>query len=131
MTSVLYASVLALLICLLSLKVIKQRRKNKVSLGDGDVDDLRIAIAAHANAIEYIPIFLLLLFALEYNQASLALVHVFGLAFLIGRVLHAYGILTARFKYRVLGMQITLYGIIALAVTNLVLLPYSKLLHFY
>lgn len=131
MTSVLYASLLALLICYLSLKVIKQRRSNKISLGDGGVEELRIAIAAHANAVEYIPIFLLLLFALEYNQAGLILVHAFGIAFLVGRVLHAHGILTSQLRRRVLGMQITLYSIIALAITNFLFLPYNKLLDFY
>lgn len=42
MTSVIYASLLAVLICWLSLNVIKKRRKNKVSIGDGGNEELKL-----------------------------------------------------------------------------------------
>lgn len=70
MTSTIYASISALLNCLLSLNVIKLRRKNNVSLGTDNKEELMEAIAAQSNAIEYIPITLLLLFALELNEAN-------------------------------------------------------------
>ena len=126
MTSVIYASLSSLLIVWLSLNAIKKRRSNKVSIGDGGIDDLKLAIAAQSNAIEYIPVALILLFALEYNQGNLLLVHFSGISLIIGRVIHARGLLSSNLKQRVLGMQITIYIIIGLAIVNLVYLPYAQ-----
>lgn len=128
MTSAIYASVSALLICWLSLNVIKKRRKYRVSIGDGGNEELKTAMAAQSNAIEYIPIALLLLFALEINEANIWMIHLFGAALVTGRVIHARNILSENFKGRVLGMQITIYTIIGLALLNIVFLPYSRLL---
>lgn len=127
MTSAIYASLLALLICWLSLNVIKKRRTYKVSIGDDNNEELKIAIAAQSNAIEYAPISLILMFALEYNQANIILVHLSGLSLIAGRIIHARGLLSLNLKQRVLGMQITIYTIIGLAVFNLVYLPYAQL----
>ena len=85
-------------------------------------------MAAQSNSIEYIPIALLLLFALEYNDANLLIVHLFGLLLITGRIIHAKGILSEAMKIRVLGMHITIYTIIGLAITNFIYLPYEKLL---
>lgn len=130
MTTAIYASLSALLIFWLSMNVIKKRKQYKVSLGDGSHEDLRAAIATQLNAVEYIPITLLLLFALEYNKANIALVHALGIAFMIGRVLHAQGLLQTNFKLRILGMQLTLYILIALAILNIIYLPYRQLFTF-
>lgn len=130
MTSVLYAVVSAFLIVWLSLNVIRVRRKNLISIGDGRNSELKIAMAAQSNAVEYIPIALLLLFALEYNHANIILVHILGLALVAGRGIHARGILSGKLNIRVLGMQITLSAIIGLAIANLVYLPYEKILVF-
>ncbi len=127
MTSALYTSVLAFLIVWLSLNTIKKRRSNKVSIGDGDIEELKLAIAAQSNAIEYIPIALLLLFTLEYNQANIYLVHLFGLSLTIGRIIHAKGLLALNMAQRVLGMKITIFTIIGLAIVNIVYLPYANL----
>ena len=127
MTSVIYASLAAFLMVWLSLKVIKIRRSNKISIGDGGIDDLTIAIAAQSNAVEYIPISLLLLFALEYNQANMLAIHLLGAALIIGRIVHARGLLSSNLKQRVLGMQITIYTLLALASANFIYLPYEQL----
>jgi uncharacterized membrane protein YecN with MAPEG domain len=126
MTSVIYASLSALLIVWLSLNTIQKRRSHKVSLGDGGVDDLKHAIAAQSNAIEYIPIALILLFALEYNHGNMLLIHLLGISLIIGRVLHAKSLLSSNLKQRILGMQITIYTIIGLAVVNFAYLPYTQ-----
>ena len=128
MTSVIYASISALIIVWLSLNVINKRRTLKVSIGDGNQEELKTAIAAQSNSIEYIPIYLLLLFALEFNDANIVIVHIFGLLLVIGRVTHARGILSGNLGVRVKGMQITLYSLIALALTNFVYLPYEKII---
>jgi len=110
---------LALLIVWLSLRVIKLRRVKKVRLGDGGEPELRIAIRAQGNATEYIPISLILLVLLELSGAHAALVHSGGIAVLAGRILHARGLLTESLRYRVLGMQVTIYTLIGLAFANL------------
>lgn len=115
-----YAGLLALLIVWLSLGVIKIRRAKKVRLGDGGERDLQTAIRAQGNAVEYIPISLILLLLLELSDASLIIIHIGGITLLIGRLLHAKGLLTDNLKYRVLGMQTTIYTIIGLAVINMV-----------
>mgnify|MGYP001813215706 FL=1 len=126
MTSALYASLSAFIIVWLSLNVIKTRRERKISIGDGDDTRLRIAIAAQLNAVEYIPIALLLLILLEYNGANLVVVHIFGLLLITGRVIHASAILTENMNNRVRGMQITIWVLIGLAIANLLFLPYDK-----
>lgn len=119
MITALYASLSALLIVKLSVDVIKLRRKHKVRLGDGGVDELQTAIRAQANAIEYIPITLLLILFLEMANVSLWIIHLAGIVFLVGRLLHAAGLKNNDGKRRVLGMQITIYLLVALAVLNI------------
>ena len=130
MTTVIYASISAFIISWLSVNVIKKRWQYKVSMGDGGNEQLRTAMAAQSNAIEYIPIALLLIFALEYNGANIILLHVLALLFIVGRILQARGMLTEKLKLRVLGMKITIYTIIGLALINLVYAPYGKLFVF-
>jgi hypothetical protein len=128
MSSVIYASLSSLLIIWLSFHVVKLRRKHRISIGDGNREVLKVAIAAHANAIEYIPIALLLLFALEYNQGSLLLVHFLGLSLVISRLLHARAMLSDNLKLRVFAMQVTVLTLVTLALSNFLYLPYGKLL---
>jgi uncharacterized protein len=117
--SSIYAGILALLIVYLSLNVIKLRRANKVILGDGGVAQLQNAIRAQGNATEYIPITLILLILLEISGANIWLVHIAGIAIIVGRLVHAKGLLSENLRYRVLGMQVTFFTIIGLAATNI------------
>jgi uncharacterized membrane protein YecN with MAPEG domain len=117
--SSLYAAVAALLIVGLSLRVIKLRRARRVLLGDGGDPELQGAIRAQGNATEYIPVSLVLLALLELNGAHAILVHCGGLAVLAGRFLHARGLLAGSLRYRILGMRITLFTLIGLALANL------------
>jgi uncharacterized protein len=119
MVSSIYAGVLALLIVWLSLNVIKIRRTKKIILGDGGETDLQYAIRAQGNATEYIPISLILLILLEFSEASLWLVHVGGIAIIVGRLLHAKGLLAKSLDFRVMGMQVTFFTIIGLASVNI------------
>jgi len=98
MISAIYASFLALLICWLSLNVIKTRRRNKIRYGDGGNKELQIARAAQSNVTDYIPVALLLLFALEYNKADIWIIHILGVALITGRLIHARGILSEQQK---------------------------------
>jgi uncharacterized protein len=124
--SSLYAAILALLIVYLAVVVIRSRRKNKVAFADGGINELTIARSAHSNATEYIPIALLLMFGLEWNQGHEVLIHTFGIVLVLGRLVHARGILTETLKLRVVGMMMTFGVLIGLSVSNIVYLslPY-------
>jgi hypothetical protein len=78
------------------------------------------AIRAQGNATEYVPISLILLVLLELDGANLAFIHVGGIALIMGRLIHAKGLLTDNLPYRILGMQFTLFTIITLALLNIV-----------
>lgn len=130
MISAFYAALSAVIIFWLSLNVIKIRRKHRVSVGDGENAELKTAMAAQSNAVEYIPITLLLIYALEYNGANLLFIHLAGILLIIGRMVHARGLLGETLRIRVLGMKITLYTLLALVVLNLVYLPYDEFLSF-
>jgi uncharacterized protein len=125
--SSLYAGILALLIVWLSLNVIKLRKANKVILGDGGVPLLQYAIRAQGNATEYIPITLILLTMLELSGANAVFVHICGIAIVVGRVIHAKGLLSASLPHRVLGMQFTIFTIIGLALSNIGYAIYKQL----
>lgn len=130
MIAALYAALSAFLLVGLSLNVIRQRRAHHVSLGDGGQAQLIKAIAAQTNAVEYLPIALILLCTLEYNHANHLWIHAFGITLLIGRIIHAKAIQADNLKARVLGMQITFGVILGLAALNIAYLPYATLLSF-
>lgn len=128
MTTAIYACILAVLICRLAMNVIKARRKNKVALGDGDCQELIIARSAQANAVDYCPIALILMLFLELNGGHLIAIHVVGILFVTGRIIHSRAILSEDLRGRVRGMQLTFFMIYALVILNLVYFPYTKLL---
>ncbi|HHX8262107.1 TPA: MAPEG family protein [Vibrio diabolicus] len=127
MITALYASILAILIIWLAVQVIKQRRLNQVAYADGGVEALQIARSAQSNATEYIPITLILMVLLEFNSAYPTWIHLTGIIFVIGRIIHARGILKEDLKRRVRGMQVTFLVILSLVVLNMIYLPYDKL----
>lgn len=90
--SPIYMGLVGLLTLYLSVRVSQNRQEHKVSTGDGDVPVLFKAIRVHANLIENAPLALILLLGIELQGASGWMVHALGLAFIGGRLLHAYGL---------------------------------------
>jgi len=127
MVTALYAAILAGIMIWLSVEVIKQRRKAQVKYADGGVDALQMARSAHSNAVDYVPITLILMALLEYNGAGLWLIHLCGIAFVVGRVLHARSILADKLKGRITGMKLTFVVIVTLITLNLFYLPFERL----
>ncbi|EJU9970442.1 MAPEG family protein [Vibrio alginolyticus] len=127
MITALYSNILAILIIWLAVQVIKQRRLNQIAYADGGVEALQIARSAQSNATEYIPITLILMALLEFNSAYPTWIHLTGIIFVIGRVIHAKGILKKDLKKRIRGMQVTFLVILSLVVLNMIYLPYDKL----
>ena len=88
----LYAAINAAIILILAVLVTRARRKHKVLLGDGSNPDLLRAQRAHGNAVEYVPLALILLLTLASLKASLIVIHVIGALLTFGRILHAVGL---------------------------------------
>lgn len=107
-----YAAILAFIYTGLSYNVVRQRRKNNVPLGNGESKDVEKAMRAHGNFAENIPFLLVLLFMIEFKGGPSYLVHLIGSFALLGRILHAQGILKTRgISYgRFLGMVLTYFA---------------------
>lgn len=112
-----YLALNALLFIWLASKVIGLRQAGQVSIGDGENKKLAHRMRAHGNASEYMPIFFLMMgVAAALKTPPLAL-HLFGVAFTAGRLLHASWFLkpSKNMKPRVFGMILTLTSIAVLA----------------
>jgi len=88
----LYAALGTVLIVILSLRVVLYRFRHRIGLGDGEDRELRRRIRAHGNCIEYLPLGLLLLLLLELQQTTPAVLHACGVALLLARAAHAWGL---------------------------------------
>lgn len=91
-TAALYIGIHGVLLVGLALRVALLRRKNKVGIGYGESHDLRRAIRVHANAAENLPYAMILLAACEMLDVRALFIHVFGIAILVGRLLHVAGL---------------------------------------
>jgi uncharacterized membrane protein YecN with MAPEG domain len=119
-----YAAILTFVYVKLTLNVINLRRQNEVSLGDGGREDLQQAIRSHGNFAEYVPLGLILLGCLEANHIHWTIVLLLGGVFTTGRLFYAKAFLeaTPNLDLRVKGMKFTLWGLQALAATNVIAL---------
>jgi len=125
----LYAALLAVVLLVLSFRVMGARGSTKTSLGDGGHPELTHRIRAHANFAEYTPLCLILIALAESLHAQPLALHGLGAALLVGRIAHGYGISqTPQFiPGRFIGMILTLIVLIAGAGLNLWLaLPMVK-----
>lgn len=113
-----YAGLATLLVVALAIRVMWLRNTRRVGIGTGDVPELARAIRAHANAVENLPLALLLLALLALEQTPALWLHVFGITLLVARLLHAFGL--SRYAGvsfgRVTGMGLTVLVLLAMAV---------------
>ena len=125
-----YAAILTFVYVKLALNVINLRHQNKVSLGDGGREDLQQAIRSHGNFAEYVPLGLILLGCLEANHIHWTIILLLGGLFTTGRLYYAKAFLetTPNMELREKGMKYTLWGLLALASTNIVALIIQKIL---
>jgi uncharacterized membrane protein YecN with MAPEG domain len=83
----LYAGILTLWFVLLSLRVANLRRGGP-SFGDGGDAGVARIVRAQANFAEYVPIALLMMGFLEASRYSIYLLHAFGIALIVARLVH-------------------------------------------
>jgi len=81
-----------LLLLVLSLLVVRQRRRHKVALGDEGIPELAQAIRAFGNATEYVPAAMVGIAVLAMVNAPPLAVHLTGFLLFVGRVTHAIGL---------------------------------------
>ena len=70
-----YLAILALLYTVLALQVGRLRQRDRATFGDNGSLQLRSAIRAHANFIEYVPIITLMVAMLEMSGLAAMWVH--------------------------------------------------------
>jgi uncharacterized protein len=120
----LYAGLNGLILLVLAIRVARQRGRSRVGLGTGGDATLERAIRIHGNAVESIPIVLILLGLAEACGSKLWLLHGIGLALTLGRLLHIWGLTqTSGVSFgRAAGMSLTW---LALAVGSVRALAYG------
>ena len=67
----------------------KIRRRERIALGDGGNKLLARVMRGHANGIENVPMFLIMLVIAALMGMPAIAVHAFGLVFTVGRAIHA------------------------------------------
>jgi hypothetical protein len=116
-----YAALCAFLVLAFALRIILLRWQTKAGIGDGGDRRLARAIRIHGNAIEYVPIALILMLVAELNHGDPALLHGCGIVLVAARVAHAFGL--ARTAGVSIGRSIGTVGtfgvIVALAAVDL------------
>jgi uncharacterized membrane protein YecN with MAPEG domain len=81
-----------ILLLVLSMLVVRQRRRHQIELGHGDIPELDRAIRAFGNASEYVPAGLVAIVVLAMAGAPILVIHAMGLTLLTGRMVHAFGL---------------------------------------
>ena len=112
----LWTGLLVLWLVVLSWGVVGQRRRLRVSFGDGGHVALTAAGRAFGNAAEYIPAGLIALLLLALTGATPLTLNILGATLLVGRVIHAGGLLMQKGPSlgRILGMMLT-YAVLLFA----------------
>jgi uncharacterized membrane protein YecN with MAPEG domain len=124
-SAALWAGLNLLLLLVLSVRVVRLRRKHRVAMGHGDVPELAQAVRAFGNATEYVPAGLIGLALLAIDGAQPWLVHAAGLVFFVGRAAHAWalsrsgeasllramGVLTTWLVYIAIGVALIFYAV--------------------
>lgn len=87
-----YAALAGILLLVLAWRVVTVRRRERIGLGDGQNRDLERRIRIHANAVEYVPIALILLALAEAAGNPAWAIHAAGASLIVARVLHAVGL---------------------------------------
>ncbi len=116
----LWTGLCILLLLVLSGLTSANRRKHKVSIGDGGKAEVAAASRAFGNAAEYMPIALIGLALMALTGFAPVWIHAVGGSFFLGRVMHAWGMFVTREGkppaiQRMIGMLLTYVPLLAAA----------------
>ncbi len=121
----LYGAVSALLTLALGLNVSRLRGKYNTWRGDGGHAELAGAIRAHGNNTEHVPLLLVMLLVAELSGGSSTVLHIFGGAVVVSRLLHAVGMYLGKSAIQIPGALSTYLLEAALPIYLLILRPWS------
>ena len=117
----LYGAILALIIVALGINVTVHRVKLKVPLGDGGNKEMLRMIRLHGNAVEYVPLAIVMMAIYEINGGSHLALHIIGVALIAGRLIQTAAMWSTEIAGpgRGTGQTLTWLSIAGLAVLNL------------
>ncbi|MGN6148743.1 MAG: MAPEG family protein [Rhizomicrobium sp.] len=106
-----YVAVNALIMLVLGILVVRARVATRTDIGDGGIVEMAGPLRAHGNNTEYVPMALLLMWALASvpPSASIWVMHAAGATLTIGRICHAIGLSqsTGPSTMRLVGIMLT------------------------
>ena len=102
------------------MRVGRVRTSEKVSIGDGGNNLVIRRMRAHANFIEYTPIFLILLALVELAWGSNLYLWAAAILFILGRIAHPFG-MDGNSRLRMFGILSTMLILLGLAIYALVI----------
>ena len=88
----LYTLILSVLMLVLWMNVTRTRAGNHISIGHGDDVTLHERVRMHGNFMEWVPMTVALIALAELNGVSSLWLHACGIAAVIGRVAHPFGL---------------------------------------
>jgi len=117
----LYAGILSLIMVALAINVTIHRAKLRVPMGDGGNAIMLRMIRLHGNAVEYLPLALLLMAIYEINGGWHSALHAAGIALVVARILQSWNMWSTDIAGfgRISGQSLTWLTIITLALLNL------------
>jgi uncharacterized membrane protein YecN with MAPEG domain len=126
-TTLLYAAILAVFALALSFKAGGMRGKAGASILYGDPTNMELAekVRVHQNFLEYVPMILILMGAIELSGGSTTWLHGFGIVLIISRIAHAIGL-----KHDNMGHPGRIVGAGGTALVTLVAAGYGLWLYF-
>ncbi len=92
LVTALYGALNAIFNIFLANEVSRLRKRHKVGLGEGEVPELLVAIRAHGNNAEFVPLAIVMLLLAELCGGSPMLLHIMGGSLLFARVAHWFGL---------------------------------------
>ncbi len=119
-TTLLYAGLNGLIVTLLGFNVSRIRGQLQANVEAGVPSAMQRAHRAHGNAIEWVPLGLLLLCLVELSGGRRDLLHVAGGTLLLARMVHAVGMLRAS-KLSAVGAGLTYLVLIWLSLWAVVM----------
>ena len=108
------AGAAALLNFWLGLRVSRLRMSEKIMVGDGGNPRLLARMRAQLNVAEYAPLVLILIALVELARGTQTWLWVVALLFIVGRVLHAFG-MDGWLPGRTIGIALTMLTMLGLA----------------
>ena len=92
--TLIYASIFALFALVLSFRAGSFRGQSGISLLFGDPQNMELAerVRVHQNFLEYVPMVLIVMAAIEANGGSQTFLHVCGALLIVARIAHAVGL---------------------------------------